>query len=49
MKKVTMFLSEFLQFRQTCEKFRILFDYEVRKGGVYEISANAAQLETIGY
>jgi len=48
MKKVKMQINEFLQFRATCEKFRILFTYGILKGTV-TIEAAANELETIGY
>ena len=49
MKKLTLQLTEFLQFRQVAEKFRIAFTYGYKNGGTVIITANASQLETIGY
>jgi len=48
MKKITMQVKEFLQFRQTAEKFRIFFTYGIKSGTV-TVRANAYDLNQIGY
>lgn len=49
MKKLTLNLPDFLLFRQICELYRIYFEYEVKRGGIYNVTANANALEAIGY
>lgn len=49
MKKLILTIKEFLQFRQICEKFKILFTYGYKSGGTVVITADAYLLETIGY
>lgn len=50
MKKVTLEnVSLFLHFRAVCEKFRILFSYTVKPGGLYIVEAKEEDLEAIGY
>jgi len=41
-------MTEFLHFRQVCEKFRIPFTYGIKKGQA-TVQALASDLETIGY
>lgn len=49
-KKVTLQdVKEFLNFRACAEKFRIVFSYWVKPGGVYIVEANEVQLSEIGY
>lgn len=48
MKKVTLSISEFLQFRQVAELYRILFTYGIKNGKV-TIQAEADKLAEIGY
>lgn len=49
MKKITMDIKEFLNFRAVCEQFRIQFNYWVKPGGVYTVEAERSDLEAIGY
>ena len=49
MKKLKMHITEFLQFRQIAEKFRIFFTYGYKKGGIVTVRADAKLLEAIGY
>jgi len=48
MKKITMQVKEFLQFRQTAEKFRIFFTYGIKSGTV-TVKADRLKLAEIGY
>lgn len=48
MKKVTMKISEFLQFRQTAELYRIFFTYGIKRGEV-TVKADPKSLAKIGY
>lgn len=41
--------KEFLLLRACCEKFRILFSYTVKPGGIYLVEVDSQQLELIGY
>ena len=49
MKKLTMNVKSFLQFRQVCELYRIRFEYWYKTGGTVTVKANKTSLETIGY
>ena len=50
MKKVKINgVISFLNFRSVCEKFKIKFDYWVKKGGVYIVEAKKEDLEIIGF
>jgi hypothetical protein len=48
MKKIKMQISEFLQFRQTCELYRIFFTYGIKRGEV-TVKADPKLLAQIGY
>ncbi len=49
-KKITLeSVTDFLLFRQVCEKFRIAFNYWSKPGGLYIVEADSNQLEQIGY
>jgi len=48
MKKLILTITDFLLFRQVCEKFRIFFTYGI-KAGVVTVKADAKQLAEIGY
>jgi len=49
MKKIKMQIKEFLQFRQTCEMYRIRFEFWHIKRGEVTVKADPKQLATIGY
>jgi len=48
MKKLILSITEFLQFRQVCELYRIKFTYGIKSGQV-TVKANACDLNIIGY
>jgi len=48
MKKLKMHITEFLQFRQTAEMYRIFFTYGIKRGEV-TVKADPKQLAAIGY
>lgn len=48
MKKLTLTISEFLNFRATCERFRIQFSYEIIRGHAI-VRADREALKTIGF
>lgn len=49
MKKLILSISEFLQFRQVAEKYRIYFTHGSVSCGTIEVQAAADDLEIIGY
>lgn len=48
MKKLTLTITEFLQFRTTCEFYRIRFTYQITKGHAI-VRADREALKTIGF
>mgnify|MGYP000396674382 CR=1 FL=1 len=48
MKKIKMQITEFLQFRQTAELYRIFFTYGIKRGEV-TVKADPKHLAKIGY
>lgn len=49
MKKVTMTVTEFLQFRQIAEQRRIKFTSGCVRNGLVDVRASKEDLEQIGY
>lgn len=48
MKRLTLSINEFLQFRITCEFYKIKFTYQITAGQAI-VRADREQLKTIGF